>query len=83
MINLTLRIPRYWGSYSASYPAGGSGSSADVAYDVANLQEASRQALGVASQASAPRAVASQASAAKAVFAPQQQTRSTLDSKFL
>merc|ERR1712173_27293 len=65
---------RYWGSYSASYPAGGSGSSADVAYDVANLQEASRQALGVASQASAPRAVASQASTAKAVFAPQQQT---------
>jgi len=36
---------RYWGSYSASYPAGGSGSSASVASQVANLQEASRQAI--------------------------------------
>jgi len=62
---------RYWGSYSASYPAGGSGSSADVAYDVANLQEASRQSLIGAQRAPASRA--QQASVPKAAFAPQQQ----------
>jgi len=50
---------RYWGSYSASYPAGGSGSSAEVAFNVAQLQEASRQSLtAAATRASAPRAVA-------------------------
>merc|ERR1711913_41430 len=58
---------RYWGSYSAVYPAGGSGSSADVAFDVANLQEASRQSLTAsASRAPAPRAPAPRAPAPQA-----------------
>jgi len=65
---------RYWGSYSANYPAGGSGSSADVAYDVANLQEASRTFLtgAAAPRASAPRVSAPRASVPRAVAAPTQ-----------
>jgi len=70
---------RYWGSYSAVYPAGGSGSSAEVAFDVANLQEASRQSLTAAVQrapapsASTPRAPAPRATAPRAP-APKQQS---------
>jgi len=65
---------RYWGSYSAVYPAGGSGSSAEVAFDVANLQEASRQSLTTAVQrAPAPRAPAPRAPAPRA-SAPKQQS---------
>jgi len=69
---------RYWGSYSAVYPAGGSGSSADVAYDVANLQEASRRSLfasvpsAPAPRAPAPRTPAPRAPAQKTAFASQQ-----------
>jgi len=70
---------RYWGSYSAVYPAGGSGSSAEVAFDVANLQEASRQSLTAAVQrAPAPSAPASRAPAPRAPAprapAPKQQS---------
>jgi len=59
---------RYWGSYSAVYPAGGSGSSAEVAYDVAKLQEESRQSL----TAAAPRVSAPQTSASRVVPSPAQ-----------
>merc|ERR1711931_73483 len=68
-VSSALAQDRYWGSYSAVYPAGGSGSSAEVAFDVANLQEASRQAL----TASAPLAPVQRASAPR-VSTPKQQS---------
>ena len=82
-------IIRYWGSYSAVYPEGGSGSSAEVAFDVANLQEASRQSLTAAvqrgpapsapaSRAPAPRAPAPRAPAPRAPAPKQQRLNWTL-----
>jgi len=65
-VSSALAQDRYWGSYSAVYPAGGSGSSAEVAFDVANLQEASRQSLTTAvQQAHVPRAPVQRAPAPK------------------
>jgi len=78
-VSSALAQDRYWGSYSAVYPAGGSGSSAEVAFDVANLQEASRQSLTTAvQQAHVPRAPVQRAPAPRTSVprapAPKQQS---------
>jgi len=78
-VSSALAQDRYWGSYSAVYPAGGSGSSGEVAFDVASLQEASRQALTASAplapvqRASAPRTSVQRTSAPRAT-APKQQS---------
>jgi len=43
--SLTYCQDRYWGSYSSTYPGGGGGDSANVAFAMANQQELSRQIL--------------------------------------
>ena len=48
--------PRYWGSYSAVYPAGGGGNSGALALDLADLQEQSRaQGRALDNRAPSPR----------------------------
>ena len=63
--------PRYWGSYSAVYPAGGGGNSGALALDLAARQEG----WALASRAPTSRALASRPQKPRAPSPRVQETR--------